>query len=132
MDLGSSTDLLIVLRKVTASRPSTSLWSYVNAKYIMGRMTIWKCLLVTVGIWNSTIWNPDFLTNGFQMVLLSNGQVVAMAMAMKTGPVKIEMFLSEFQMVFDKMAPICPDFKWLGIRISDPIRNPDYLQPNLF
>ena len=29
-------------------------------------------------------------------------------------------------MVFDKMAAICPDFKWLGFRISD------HLQPNLF
>ena len=26
-----------------------------------------------------------------------------------------------FQMVFDKMAPICPDYKWLGFWISDPI-----------
>ena len=30
------------------------------------------------------------------------------------------------------MAAISPDFKWSGFRISDPIRNPDYLQPNLF
>ena len=30
------------------------------------------------------------------------------------------------------MAPICPDFKWLSFRISDPIQNPDHLQPNLF
>ena len=29
----------------------------------------------------------------------------------KTGPFKIWMFLSRFQMVFDKMAPICLDFK---------------------
>ena len=35
-------------------------------------------------------------------------------------------------MVFDKMAAICPDFKWLGFRISDPIQNLDHLQPNLF
>ena len=33
---------------------------------------------------------------------------------------------------FDKMAPICTDFKWLGFQISDPIQNPDHLQPNLF
>ena len=32
-------------------------------------------------------------------------------------------------MVFDKMATICPDFKWLGFRISDLIQNPNYLQP---
>ena len=27
---------------------------------------------------------------------------------------------------------ICPDFKWLGFRISDTIKNPDHLQPDLF
>ena len=35
-------------------------------------------------------------------------------------------------MAFEKIAPICPDFKWLGIQISDPIQNPDHLQLNLF
>ena len=35
-------------------------------------------------------------------------------------------------MVFDKMEAICPDFKWLGFRISDPIKNPNHLQPKLF
>ena len=30
------------------------------------------------------------------------------------------------------MAPISPDFKWLGFRISDPLQNPDPLQANLF
>ena len=35
-------------------------------------------------------------------------------------------------MIFDKMAVICPDFKWLGFQISDPIWNPDHLQTNLF
>ena len=30
------------------------------------------------------------------------------------------------------MAAICPDFKWLGDPISDPIWNPDHLQSNLF
>ena len=33
---------------------------------------------------------------------------------------------------FGKTADICPDFKWLGFWISDPIRNPDYFQPKLF
>ena len=42
------------------------------------------------------------------------------------------MFLSEFQIVSDKMAPICPDFKCLGFGISNPIQNPDHFQPNLF
>ena len=33
-------------------------------------------------------------------------------------------------MFFDKMGAICLDFKWLGSQISDPIRNPNHLQPN--
>ena len=51
---------------------------------------------------------------------------------LKTESYEIWMFLSRFQMVFDKMAAICPDFKWLCFRISDPIQNSDHLQPNLF
>ena len=31
-----------------------------------------------------------------------------------------------------QIAPICPDFKWLGFQISDPVQNPNLLQPNLF
>ena len=50
----------------------------------------------------------------------------------KTGPFKIQMFLSGFQMYFDKIATICPDFKWFGFQISDPIWNLDHLQPNLY
>ena len=38
----------------------------------------------------------------------------------KTEPLQIWRFLFRFQMVFDKMAVICPHFKWLGFRISDP------------
>ena len=45
---------------------------------------------------------------------------------LKTVLFKIWMFLSRFQMVFDKVPPICSDFKWLGFRISDPIRNLDH------
>ena len=51
---------------------------------------------------------------------------------LKTGPFAILAFLSVFQMVFDKMAAICLDFRWLGFQISDPIRNPDHFQTNLF
>lgn len=36
---GSSTTALILRRKVTASLPSTSRWSYVRATYIMGRIS---------------------------------------------------------------------------------------------
>ena len=35
-------------------------------------------------------------------------------------------------MLYGKMVAICPDFKWLGFQISDPIWNPGHLQPNLF
>ena len=40
--------------------------------------------------------------------------------------------LSRFHMDFGKMADICPDFEWLGFQISDPIQNPEHLQPNIF
>ena len=50
----------------------------------------------------------------------------------KTKPFEIRTFLSGIQMVFDRMGAICKDFKWLGFRISDPIRKPDHLQPSLF
>ena len=30
------------------------------------------------------------------------------------------------------MVAICPDFKWLGFQITDPIQNWDHSQPNLF
>ena len=45
---------------------------------------------------------------------------------------QIQTFLFGFQMLFDKMATICLDFKWLGFWISDTIQNPDHLQTNLF
>ena len=41
-------------------------------------------------------------------------------------------YIHGFQIVFDEMAAICPDFKCLGFQISDPIWNPDHLQPNVF
>ena len=30
------------------------------------------------------------------------------------------------------MGAVCPDFKWLGFRISDPFQNLNYLKTNLF
>lgn len=45
---GSSTACLIFRKKVTASLPSTRRWSYVNAMYIIGRMTTcwqWNILI---------------------------------------------------------------------------------------
>ena len=35
-------------------------------------------------------------------------------------------------MVFEKMTATCPDFKWFGFWISDPIQNLYHLQPYLF
>ena len=50
----------------------------------------------------------------------------------KTLSFEIWMFLSRFQMVFDEMAAIYLDFKWLGFQISDPIQNPYQMQPKIF
>ena len=47
-------------------------------------------------------------------------------------PFKIGVYMTGFQMIFDIMATMCPDFKWLGFWISDSIWNLDHLQPNLF
>ena len=40
---------------------------------------------------------------------------------LKTEPFKIWMFLSGFQMVFEKIGATCPDFKRLGFQNSDLI-----------
>ena len=58
----------------------------------------------------------DFKWFGFQMVWFSNGRTLAMAIAMSKHfenqtIQNLDVFLN-FQMVFDKMAAICPDFKW--------------------
>ena len=61
---------------------------------------------------------------------ISNGRAFGYGYSpnhLKTIPFEIRTFLSRFQMVFDKMAPICLDFKWLGFRISDHIPNSDHL-----
>ena len=41
---GSSIFAWILLRKVTASLPSTKRWSYVRARYIIGRATTWPSI----------------------------------------------------------------------------------------
>ena len=41
-------------------------------------------------------------------------------------------FCQDFKWLLTKMATICLDFKWLGFRISNPIQNPDHLQPFSF
>ena len=46
---------------------------------------------------------------------------------------KNETFFSVFQMFFENMAAICPDFKWLGFLVSDPIQNFEWdLKSGLF
>ena len=81
-----------------------------------------------VGIWNlETFEIRNLWKYNFQMVL-----VLAMAIAQtiqKLDHSKAATFLSRFQMVFDKMAPICLDFKWMGFRISDPICDPTSFGP---
>ena len=78
-----------------------------------------------------TIQNSDFLKIGFQMVQFMKGWCNSFFYGygpnyLKTSQFKIQTFLSGFQMFFDKMAFICPDFKWLGFQISDPIWNPHH------
>ena len=46
---------------------------------------------------------------------------------LKTGLFKLHTFLSGFQIFFDKMAAIYPDFKWLGLRVSDSTFSPSLL-----
>ena len=77
----------------------------------------------TVGIWSIS---PEFKWLGFSDSYSYSPD------HLKTGPFKIRTLLSWFQMVFDKIAVICLDFKWLGFQISDPIQKPDHLKPNLF
>ena len=77
--------------------------------------------------------NPDFLKIRFQMVQFSNGLALAIVLTIqKTGPFEIRTFLSGFQIVCDNMAAMCPDYKWLGFRISDLIQNPDHFQIKRF
>ena len=81
----------------------------------------------TVGILNPTIWNPDFLKVRFDDPVFKwlgfNYGYSYSTNHLKTRTFEIWTFLSRFQMVLDKMTAICPDFKWLGFRISDHIWN---------
>ena len=71
-----------------------------------------------------TIWNPETFEIQTFYGQIWNGRALAMDIVQT---IRNWTFLSGFQMVFGKMVPICPEF-----RISDPIWNPDHLQPNLF
>ena len=74
----------------------------------------------------STPHQPYELTIYYLVIISHNDSVEAYY-----GPFKIGTFLSGFQMVFDKIAAIHPDFKCLDFR-SDPIRNVKHLQTNFF
>ena len=70
------------------------------------------------------------------MAWFSNGLVLAMVTAIVPTMRKPDHLESEhFFLILNgiyKMVATCLDFKWLGFQISDPIRNSDHLQPNLF
>ena len=68
--------------------------------------------------------NIMFSTLGLTVFWFSNGQAFA-AMAIATVP-------SIWTLDHSKSGIFCPVFKWLGFRISDPIQNPNHLQPNHF
>ena len=65
------------------------------------------------------IWNPGILNIIFQMVPSSKVQASNTfsfsygSNHSTTGPFQIRTFLPRFRMLFDKMAAICQDFKWL-------------------
>ena len=88
-------------------------------------------ILIQAGSEYSGDLKSNHLKSGLFEGRISNGPVFKWS-GFSYQPFEIQTFLSGFQMVFDKMAAICLDFKWLGFRISYPIRNPDHLQPNLF
>ena len=91
------------------------------------------------GTENRTFENQKHLKSEIFEGQISNGPVLKWSgfsygyspNHLKTRPFEVQTFLSRFQMVFDTMAAICPDSKWLGSQISEPIQNPDHLQPNL-
>ena len=81
-------------------------------------------LLIPYGHYNGNMKLGNIRSHGWSLAIVPT--------IWKTGPFEIPTFLSKFQIVFDKMATIFPDFKWLGFSISDPEQNPDNLKPNLF
>ena len=51
---------------------------------------------------------------------------------LKTRSFKIVTFLSRFQIVFEKMASFCPDFKWLASRFQIPFKIRTICNPTSF
>ena len=106
---------LILINKQEANNVKcTGTIVYITLLFISRTQIIW----FTVGIWNP-----------------KNGNIRAIPMVptiQKPNHFKLRQFCSDFKCFCNKMAVICMDFKWLGFRISDPIRNPDHLHPNLY
>ena len=68
------------------------------------------------------------------MVWFQNGWALAMAIVptiWKLNHSKSRSFCLNFKRFFVKMVAICTNLERLGFQISDPIQNPDHLQPNL-
>ena len=68
------------------------------------------------------------------MVRFQNGWALPMAIfptIWKLNHSKSGIFCLNFKWFFVKMVAICTNLAWLGFQISDPIQNPDHLQPNL-
>ena len=88
-------------------------------------------------------YSGDLKPDHFKSILfdgqISNGRVFKcrdLAMAIVPTIQKLDhskyFFCPDFKCFFSKMAAICLVFKWLGLQISDPIRNSEHLQTNLF
>ena len=76
--------------------------------------------------WGSEIWPYKIRKHskfGLFEGRISNSRALAKAVAI---------ILTIWQPDHSKYGHFCLDFKWLGFWISDPIRNLDHLQPNLF
>ena len=98
------------------------------------RISLNKLCEITVTIWkpNARISHSGDLKSGLFEGQISNGWAFAMAKAIVPTIQNPDIFVQIFNVFFYKMAPICLDLKSLGVRISDPIWNPDHLQPNIF
>ena len=87
-------------------------------------------LKTVVGIWYPETFEiqifliSDFKWSGFQMVMQI---AMAIATTIRDPDVFVQISNGYWQMV-----AICSVFKWLCLRNSDPSRNQDHLQPNLF
>ena len=68
----------------------------------------------TVGIWNLTIQNPDFLKIGFQMVWFSKGWAIALAIAMVP---------TIWKPGHSKYIHFCLGFKWLLTKWRSFVQN---------